>query len=102
MSMNMSHLTMNKRSNKPDVTIPTYGVLSASFTMTGGIPRGGCQITTPFAVPQYNCVRLSFPFPTFIERDMAGQHPVVRVSRCFTATRSNRLLANPSSMTDGY
>lgn len=47
MSMNMSHLTMNKRSNKPDVTIPTYGVLSASFTMTGGIPRGGVKSPLP-------------------------------------------------------
>ena len=100
MSMNMSHLTMSKRSNKPVGTIPTYGVPSASFMMIGGILRG-CRFTTPLVVPQYNCVTLSFPFPTFIERGMAGQQPVVRVSRCFTATRSNRLLVKPSSMTDG-
>ena len=40
MSMNMSHLTMSKPSNKPVGTIPTYGVPSASFLITGGIPRG--------------------------------------------------------------
>jgi len=91
---------MSKRSNKPVGTIPTYGVPSASFTMTGGIPRG-CQITTPFAVPQYNCVRLSLPFPTFMKGKIAGQQPVVRVSCSFTATPSNRLLVKPTSMTDG-
>lgn len=100
MSMNMSHLTMTKRSNNPAGTIPNYGVPSASLQMTGGIPRG-CQITTPFAVPLYNCVMLSFPFPVFMKGKSAGQQPVVRVSCCFMATPSNRLLANPSSMTDG-
>lgn len=96
----MSHLTMSKRNNKPAGTIPTYGVPSASLPMTDGTPRG-CQITTPFAVPLYNCVMLSFPFPTFMKSKRIGQQPVVRVSCCFTATRSNRLLVNPSTMTDG-
>ncbi len=96
----MSHLTMSKRNNKPAGTILIYGVPSASIPMTDGMPSG-CQIITPFAVPLYNCLRLSFPFPTFMKSKRTGQQPVVRVSRCFTATPSNRLLANPSSMTDG-
>ena len=100
MSMNVSHLKMSKRSNKPAGTIPTYGVPSASFTMTGGIPRG-CCLTTPFAVPPYNCVMLSFPFPTFMKSKGARQQPVAQVSCSFTASPSNRLLAKPSSMTDG-
>lgn len=96
----MSHLTMSKRNNKPAGTIPTYGVPSASIPMTDGIPRG-CQITTPFAVPLYDFVKLSFPFPTFMKSKRTGQRPVVRVSRCFTATPSNRLLECSSSTTDG-
>lgn len=100
MSMNVSHLTMSRWSNKPAGTIPTYGVPSASIPMTDGIPRG-CQITTPFAVPLYNCGRLSFLFPTFMKSKRTGQRPVVCVSCCFAATPSNRLLAKPSSTTDG-
>ena len=88
MMMNVSHLTMSKRSNKPVGTIPTYGVPSASFMMTGGILKG-CRFTTPFVVPQYNCIMFPFLFPTFMKGKSAGQQPVVRVSRYFTATRSN-------------
>ena len=90
MSMNMFHLTMSKPSNKPVGTIPTYGVPSASFLMTGGIPRG-CQFNTPFAVPLYNSVMLPIPFPTLMEIKRARLQPVVRVSRYLTATRTNRL-----------
>ena len=84
----------------PDGTFPTYVVPSASFPMTGGMTRE-CQFTITFVVPLYNCVTLSFPFPTFVENKRAGQQPVIRVRRGFTSTRSNRLLVNPSSMTDG-
>ena len=98
--MNMSHLTISKRSNMPDGTFPTYVVPSASFPMTGGTPRG-CHRTTPFAVPLYYCVTPHFPFPTFVKGERAGQQPVGSMFCCFTATRSNRLLVNPSSITDG-
>ena len=91
MSMNMPHPTISKPNNKPVGTIPTYGVPSASFLMTGGIPRGGGQFTTPFAVPLYNSVMLPIPFPTLMQIKRAGLQPVVRVSRYLTATRTNRL-----------
>ena len=90
MSMNIPHPTLSKPSNKPVGTIPTYGVPSASFLMTGGVPRG-CQFNTPFTVPLYNCVMLSFPFPTLMESKKAGLQSVVRMSRYLTATRTNRL-----------
>ena len=89
----MSHLTMSKRSNKPVGTIPTYGVPSASFMMTGGILMG-VSFHHSLAVPQYNSVTLSFLFPAFMKGKSAGQQPVVRVSRCLMATHSNRLLVN--------
>ena len=90
MSMNIPHPTLSKPSNKPVGTIPTYGVPSASFLMTGGVPRG-CQFTTPYAVPPYNWVMLPFPFPTLMESKKAGLQSVVRMSRYLTATRTNRL-----------
>lgn len=101
MNLGMSHLRTSQRSNKPVGAIPTYGVPPAYFQMTGGIPSG-YQFTTPFAVSLYNCVMLPFPYPTSMESERAKQQAVVRVSRYSTATRSNRLLENPSSMTDGY
>ena len=64
MSMNMPHPTISKPNNKPVGTIPTYGVPSASFLMTGGIPRGGSIYHSLYCTSiQLRHALISFPYP---------------------------------------